>query len=111
MNIKQGDIYWVGLNPVKGHEQSGIRPVLVLQNNLLNQHLSTVLVAPLTTNLTAKGLLTTYFIEKGTAKLKQSSIVLLYQLRAVDKSRFTKKIGQVEEKQMTEIKFQMALLF
>ncbi|MFA5793087.1 MAG: type II toxin-antitoxin system PemK/MazF family toxin [Candidatus Gracilibacteria bacterium] len=111
MEIKQGDIFWVSLDPIKGHEQSGERPVLVLQNDLLNPHLSTVVIAPITTNLATKGLFTTCFIEKDTTRLRKDSIVLLYQLRAVDKVRFKKKIGQISPDKMNEIKFQMALLF
>ena len=62
--VRQGDIFTADLNPVKGHEQAGFRPVLVLQNNILNANLHTVIIAPVTKNLRARGYLTTYFLDK-----------------------------------------------
>lgn len=79
--IQQGDIYSVNLNPVKGHEQAGIRPVVILQNNLFNKHLSTVIIIPLTSNLKAKEKISTYFIEKKKSGLNQDSIALMFQVK------------------------------
>jgi mRNA interferase MazF len=62
MRIEQGDIFLADLNPVKGHEQAGFRPVLIMQNNILNQHLSTVIIVPITANLKAKGAHTQYMV-------------------------------------------------
>ena len=84
-------IFWADLNPVKGHEQAGIRPVLILQNNILNENLSTILVAPITTNLKAKGFLTTYFLTKKESHLEHDSVILLYQIRTIDKQRLQSK--------------------
>ncbi len=109
--IKQGDIFWANLDPVQGHEQAGMRPVLIIQNEILNQNLSTILIAPITSNLTVKGRLTTYFLSKKTSKLKQDSIALLYQLRCIDKSRLLERAGSLSVDVMREVKWQMGLLF
>lgn len=109
-NIKQGDIVWASLDPIKGHEQAGLRPVLILQNDLFNEHLNTVLVVPLTTNLRSKGFASTYSLEKGEANLKKDSILLVHQLRCIDKSRLQKKIGEVNAKDLPQIKLRLALL-
>jgi len=107
--IKQGEIYLADLNPIKGHEQGGYRPVLILQNNILNKHLNTVIVAPITTNLKAKGLLTTYFIKQK--NLKKDSIVLLYQLRTLDKTRLKKQLTSLSKYDLSSIREQLSLIF
>ena len=95
--VKQAEIYLVDFIEMKGHEQSGLRPALILQNNTLNKKLSTVTVVPLTTNLKYKGFITTYFLEAQKTCLKQDSLVLLYQARTVDKRRLKRKIGTVDK--------------
>ena len=107
--IKQGEIYFADLNPVKGHEQDGYRPVLILQNNLLNKHLNTVIIAPITTNLKAKGLLTTYFLPQK--KLKHDSVVLLYQIRTIDKARLKNRIFALSSYELANIREQLSLIF
>ncbi|MFA6917848.1 MAG: type II toxin-antitoxin system PemK/MazF family toxin, partial [Candidatus Gracilibacteria bacterium] len=91
MKIEQGDIYMANLNPTKGHEQAGMRPVLVMQNDILNKNLSTVIIAPITSNLSSKGLLTTWFLSGKTSGLNIDSVVLLFQIRTVDKLRLEKQ--------------------
>lgn len=93
--VKQGDIYMVDLSPVKGHEQGGKRPVLIMQNNILNDALSTVFVIPLTSNLKRKGLLTTVSLPKKKTGLSKDSVGLLYQIKTIDKARLGKKIGSI----------------
>lgn len=109
--IKQGDIYYADLNPVKGREQSGIRPVIVIQRELLNKHLNTVIIVPITGNLQAKGLLTTFFLPAKNTGLKKDSIALLFQLRTIDKSRLTRKISTLTQAQISHIREQLTLLF
>lgn len=111
MQIRQGDIFLADLNPIRGHEQAGFRPVLVLQNNTLNHNLNTVVIAPLTTNLSAKGLLTTFFIEKKNSGLKYDSIILLFQIRTLDKARLEKKVRNVSEECFAQIKDQFKFIF
>jgi len=111
MRIRQGDIFLADLNPIRGHEQAGFRPVLVLQNNTLNHNLNTVIVVPITTNMSAKGLLTTFFLNKETSGLKYDSIVLLFQIRTLDKTRLKKRVEGVAEECFAQIKDQFKFIF
>lgn len=108
---KQGEIYLADLNPTKGHEQSGVRPVLIMQNDILSKNLNTVIIAPITSNLNAKGKLTTYFLPKEMSHLKQDSIVLLFQIRTLDKKRLQKKITKLQEEEIISIKEQLKFIF
>ena len=105
--IKQGQIYFANLNPIKGHEQGGYRPVLILQNDILNKFLNTVIIAPITKNLKAKGYLTTYFLNKKTSGLKFDSVVLLFQLRTIDKKRLINKVVFLNKEIMANIRAQL----
>ena len=93
MPVKRGDLFYVDLNPTKGSEQSGRRPVLVIQNDLGNEHAPTIIIAPLTTKKPSKEYPTNVNIKKGIAGLKEDSVVLLSQIRTIDKTRLEKKIG------------------
>jgi len=110
-DIIQGEIFMADLNPVKGHEQAGYRPVLILQNNILNRNLNTVIIAPITKNLQAKGYLTTFFIDKRISKLKFDSVALLFQVRAIDKSRLKKAVCHLNGEAFTMARQQFMLLF
>lgn len=101
----------VDLNPVKGHEQAGFRPVLILQNNILNTNLNTVVIAPITKNLRARGYLTTYFLDKKKLRLKYDSIALLYQMRTIDKMRLRRRIASLAYDDMKDVKEQLLLVF
>lgn len=109
--INQGDIYFAYLDPVKGHEQSGNRPVLILQNNSLNRSLNTVVIAPITKNLKASGYLTTYFLNKNVSKLQFDSVILLYQIRTLDKSRLKREVCSLSKEKFNEIKQQLNFVF
>lgn len=85
--------------------------MLILQNDLLNQHLNTVIVAPITSNLKYKGNITTFFLDNKSNKLGRDSLVLLLHLRSIDKSRLKKKVGQVSQKELSYIKRQLGILF
>jgi len=111
MTIRQRGIYLANLNPTKGHEQAGFRPVLVLQNDILNKHLSTVIIAPITSNLQAKDMLTTHFLPKIDSGLDRDSVVLLFQIRTIDKARLDKKIALLSEDLFVNIKQQLRFLF
>lgn len=95
MPIKRGDIFYVDLNPAKGSEQSGRRPVLVIQNNTGNEVSPTVIIVPLTTKKFSKEYPTNVHLKKGTANLKEDSVVLLSQIRTIDKNRLERKIGNI----------------
>ena len=107
-NPKHGAIYYADLNPAKGHEQAGFRPVLVLQNDILNKNLNTVIIVPITTNLKAKGYMTTYFLAKSISGLSQDSVVLLYQIRTIDKMRLKRLVSNLSPEVMKQIKEQVA---
>jgi len=93
MLIKRGDLFWVNLNPSKGSEQAGRRPVLILQNDVGNELAPTTIIAPLTTKSFSKEYPTNVNIPKGTAGLKTNSTVLLSQIRTIDKTRLEEQIG------------------
>ena len=93
MLIKRGDLFWVNLNPVKGSEQAGRRPVLITQNDIGNELSPTTILAPLTTKSFAKEYPTNVNLPKGTGGLKVNSTVLMSQIRTIDKTRLEEKIG------------------
>lgn len=109
--INQGDIYLANLDPVKGHEQAGLRPVLILQGNLLNSELNTVLIAPITSNMKLKGFMTTCFLPKSKTKLKKDSLALLFQIRAIDKTRLIKEVGHISKNDFIEARVKAIRMF
>lgn len=103
MSIKRGDIYYVDLDPVKGSEQSGRRPVIVIQNDIGNAFSPTVIIAPLTTKRFSREYPTNVDLSKGAAGLREDSTVLLSQIRTIDKKRLGKKIGSLEPELMKRV--------
>ncbi len=96
--IKRGDIYFANLSPVVGSEQGGVRPVLVVQNDIGNKYSPTVIVAAITSKLN-KAKLPTHIELNGSAYgLERNSVVLLEQIRTLDKARLIEKIGNAVEK-------------
>ena len=99
--IMRGEIYYADLSPVIGSEQGGMRPVLVLQNNVGNKHSPTVIVAVITSRL-GKAKLPTH-VKLGASYLAKDSMVLLEQIRTVDKRRLLEYIGHVTLDEMSTI--------
>ncbi len=91
----RGEIYLANLEPVIGSEQGGIRPVVILQNNVGNKHSPTTIAAPITTKRVPNSLPIHVFVFATRSGLPQDSCVLLEQIRVLDKSRLTEKIGRV----------------
>jgi mRNA interferase MazF len=91
--IKRGDIFLVNLEPTKGREQGGIRPVLIIQNNLYNKYSPVVIAAAITSKSFEKEYPTNVFISKTDSHLEKDSTILLNQIRTIDKSRIIKKNG------------------
>ncbi len=91
----RGEIYLANLEPVVGSEQGGIRPVVILQNNVGNKHSPTTIAAPITTKRIPNNLPVHVFVVAMRSGLPQDSCVLLEQIRVLDKSRLTEKIGKV----------------
>ena len=100
---KRGDIYYANLNPFRGSEQGGRRPVLVLQNNTGNFYCPTLIIAPMTTRINKKADLPTHYVLEEAKGLPQPSIVLLEQIRTIDKSRILSYLGKVGRDRMQEI--------
>ena len=105
MNINRGDIFYAALdeNPI-GSEQTGIRPVVILQNNIGNIYSPTVIIAPITSKVKVKAKLPTHIFIKGDAKrLPKNSLILLEQIRVIDKERLRYYIGTLNSKEMQEV--------
>lgn len=93
--MRQGEIWYADLNPTKGSEQAGQRPVVVISGNLLNEHLNVVIVVPLTTKIkNYKG--NPVLKPSAVNGLKQESEMLIFHIRSVSKDRLVKKIGRIE---------------
>ncbi len=103
MPIRRGDVFWVDLNPVKGSEQAGRRPVVVIQNDVGNEVAPTVIVAPLTTKSFRKHYPINVHVPRGMAGLKETSTVLLSQIRTIDKTRLDRKIGHLPPSHLTQV--------
>jgi|SRR3989338_7922544 len=93
MSIRRGELFWVNLNPAKGSEQAGRRPVLILQNDIGNELAPTTIIAPVTTKSFTKEYPTNVNLPKGIGGLKSDSTVLLSQIRTIDKMRLEERIG------------------
>lgn len=102
-NVRKGQIYYADLNPTQKSEQGGIRPVLIIQNNIGNKYSPTTIIAPLTSKVSSKRQLPTHIFVPSTAKLPQDSLVLLEQIRTIDKTRLQDYIGTLTTDQMKEI--------
>jgi len=103
MIVARGEIWLADLNPTRGSEQAGVRPVLIFQNNILNEFTSTVLAVPLTTNLRRASLPSCVRIAKGEGGLASDSVVLCHQLRVLDKSRLRQRLGAITPGTLVEI--------
>ena len=101
--FKRGDIYLANLNPYRGSEQGGTRPVLVLQNNVGNLFCPTIIVAPITSHVFKKPNQPTHYLLKNAGKLKTRSIVQLEQIKTIDEKRVTKYLGKIDGKDMAGI--------
>lgn len=98
MAIKRGDLYYAALDETYvGSEQTGVRPVVILQNNIGNEYSPTVIVAPITSKVDSKSNIPTHVFIKGYNKrLKQNSLILTEQIRAIDKTRLKYYIGKLD---------------
>lgn len=103
MNAKRGEIWMADLNPIRGSEQAGVRPVLVFQNDLINRFTTTVLAIPLSTNLLRAELPSCMRISKGDGGIQSDSVALCHQLRVLDKTRLKRKLGIVSKKTISSI--------
>ena len=102
--VKQGEIWFANLNPTKGSEQAGIRPVVVISGNAMNEHSGIVIVCPLTSKI--KNYSGCIILKKDkNNNLSQDSEVIVFQIRTLSKDRLTKKTGKVLPDQLQDIVF------
>ena len=103
MMVKRGDIYFANLSPVVGSEQGGHRPVLVIQNDVGNKYSPTVIVAAITSQIAKAKLPTHIEVSSGNCNLEKDSVVLLEQLRTVDKRRLKEKVAHLGDELMAKV--------
>lgn len=112
MIVKRGDMFYADLSPVIGSEQGGIRPVLIIQNDMGNKYSPTVIAAAITSQ-TGKNKLPTHIeIDSTSYGLKSDSVILAEQIRTIDKSRLKEKIGHIDDnKVMNKINSALGVSF
>lgn len=99
--MNRGEIYYADLSPVIGSEQGGYRPVLILQNNKGNKYSTTVIIAPISSRMTKNDLPTHVIIE--TQFLEKKSVILLEQIRTIDKKRIDERLGILSDEMMNQV--------
>ena len=103
MIVKRGDIFYADLSPVVGSEQGGIRPVLIVQNDMGNKYSPTVICAAVTSQINKAKLPTHIEIDAGKYALVKDSVVLLEQIRTIDKKRLREKVSHLDDEMMTKV--------
>ena len=103
MVIKRGDIYYADLRPVVGSEQGGIRPVLIIQNNVGNRHSPTVICAAITSKMNKAKLPTHIEIDAVRYGIEKDSVILLEQLRTIDKRRLKEKVCHLDDAMLDKV--------
>ena len=109
--VRRGDIYYADLSPVVGSEQGGIRPVLIVQNDTGNRHSPTVIAAAITSQLGKARLPTHIEIPAPSSGLSRDSVILLEQVRTLDKSRLRERMGKVDGVTMGRVDDALAVSF
>ena len=109
--IKRGDIYYADLSPVVGSEQGGMRPVLIVQNDTGNKHSPTVIAAAITSQINKARLPTHIELGAKGYGLTKDSVVLLEQIRTIDKKRLKERMGQLDERLMNQVDNAIAVSF
>lgn len=103
MTIKRGEIYYADLSPVVGSEQGGVRPVLIIQNDIGNKYSPTVIVAAITSQLSKAKIPTHIELPAVEYNLPKDSVVLLEQIRTIDKRRLKEKISILDQQKMRQV--------
>lgn len=111
MTVKRGDIYYADLSPVVGSEQGGIRPVLIVQNDVGNKFSPTVIAAAITSQRDKTNLPTHIRVDADGCGLSKDSIVLLEQVRTIDKQRLKEKMGSLDTGSMNKIDQALSVSF
>ena len=109
--VKRGDIFYADLSPVVGSEQGGMRPVFIVQNDTGNKHSPTVIAAAITSQ-TGKARLPTHIeLNAQSVGLSRDSVILLEQIRTIDKSRLRERMGKLDDTTMTKVDNAIAVSF
>jgi len=103
MQIRRGDVFYAQLNPVIGSEQGGVRPVLVVQNDIGNQYSPTTIVVAITSQIMKAKLPTHVEISADKSGLEKDSVILTEQIRTIDKSRLKQKVVSLDEETMEKV--------
>jgi len=111
MVVKRGDIFYADLSPVIGSEQGGIRPVIILQNDIGNRYSPTVIIAAITSQINKAKLPTHVEISSEDYGLNRDSVVLLEQIRTLDKKRLKEKIGHMTDSDMLKVNKALLISF
>jgi len=109
--VKRGDIYYADLSPVVGSEQGGMRPVLIVQNDTGNKHSPTVIAAAITSQINKARLPTHIELGAQSYGLTKDSVVLLEQVRTIDKRRLRERVGQIDDPLMNRVNNALAVSF
>ncbi len=111
MIVKRGDIYYADLSPVVGSEQGGIRPVLIIQNDIGNKYSPTVIATAITSQINKAKMPTHIEIDANEYGLSKDSVVLAEQIRTIDKQRLKEKIGHLDERLMNQVNEALEISF
>ncbi|MBP3273235.1 MAG: type II toxin-antitoxin system PemK/MazF family toxin [Ruminococcus sp.] len=111
MSVHRGEIYYADLSPVIGSEQGGIRPVLIVQNDVGNRHSPTVIAAAITSRSDKAKLPTHIRVGGGECGLAKDSIVLLEQIRTLDKRRLKERMGELDSDSMNRVNSALSISF
>jgi mRNA interferase MazF len=111
MNVKRGDIFYADLSPVVGSEQGGLRPVLIVQNDIGNKYSPTVIAAAITSKLDKAKLPTHIDVYAEEFGLSKNSVVLLEQIRTLDKRRLREKMGHLDDVLMQRVNNAITISF
>lgn len=111
MTVKRGEIYYADLSPVVGSEQGGVRPVLIIQNDVGNRFSPTVIAAAITSQKDKTRLPTHIQLSSRDCGLARDSVVLLEQVRTIDKRRLKERMGKVEEPYMDQVDHALSISF
>ncbi len=111
MSVKRGDIYYADLSPVVGSEQGGLRPVLIIQNDVGNRYSPTVIAAAITSRMGKTRMPTHIDVYADKTGLAKDSVILLEQIRTLDKRRLKEKMGHLDDALMREVNTAIAVSF
>ena len=111
MSVKRGEIYYADLSPVVGSEQGGVRPVLIVQNDVGNRHSPTVIAAAITSQKEKAKLPTHIELSASGFGLAKDSVVLLEQIRTIDKKRLKERMGELETGDMSRVNNALSISF